>query len=89
MHSKIPDLGVVEVSDGIQSRHDLGGGRVCIIMPTILKDGSILLSMRIEESGELRASPRVQTKNDMPVSISIGEAGGEEIGVALTPRLKK
>src|ERR1019366_9672563 len=66
-HPKVQDLGVVEVSDGIQTRHDLGGGRVCIITPTVQKDGSVLLSMSIEEAGKVLASPRAQTKSDMPV----------------------
>src|ERR1035438_10324082 len=72
-HPKVYDLGVVEVSDGIQSRHDLGGGRVCIITPAIQKDGSVFLSMSVEESGKVLASPRAQTKSDVPVVISIGD----------------
>jgi hypothetical protein len=83
-HPKVQDLGVVEVSDGIQTRHDIGGGRVCIITPTIQKDGSILLSMRIEEGGKVLASPRAQTKTDMPVHFSVGD-----IGVGLTPHIKQ
>ena len=63
---KVYDLGVVEVSDGIQSRHDLGGGRVCIITPAIQKDGSVLLSMRIEASGKLMQQMRAQTRSGMP-----------------------
>ena len=81
---KVQDLGVVEVSDGIQSRHDLGGGRVCIITPAIQKDGSVLLSMSLEESGKVLALPRAQTKSDMPVQISVGD-----IGVGLTPHIKQ
>ena len=80
---KVQDLGVVEVSDGIQSRHDLGGGRVCIITPAIQKDGSVLLSMSVEESGKVLASPRAQTRSDMPVQISVGD-----IGIRLTPHIK-
>ena len=82
-HPKVYDLGVVEVSDGIQSRHDLGGGRVCIITPAIQKDGSVLLSMSVEESGNVLASPRAQTRSDMPVQISVGD-----IGIGLTPHIK-
>jgi hypothetical protein len=74
----------VEVSDGISSRHDLGDGRVCIIKPTILKGGSVLLEMRIEESGKLLASPRAQTKSDQPVLFSVGD-----VGVKLTPHIKQ
>src|ERR1035437_6724078 len=51
--SKVTALGVVEVSDGVQSRHDLGGGRVCLITPAIRKDGSIFLALQIEEAGKV------------------------------------
>src|SRR5438045_2433785 len=81
-HPKVQDLGVVEVSDGIKTRHDLDGGRVCIITPTVQKDGSVLLSMSIEEAGKVLATPKAQTKSDMPVQISIGD-----IGVGLTPHI--
>jgi hypothetical protein len=40
---KVTDLGIVEVSDGETSRHDLGGGRVCVINSTILKDPRITI----------------------------------------------
>ena len=83
-YPKDHDLGVVEVSDGIQSRHDLGGGRVCIITPAIQKDGSVLLSMSVEESGKVLASPKAQTRPDVPVAISIGD-----ISFGLTPHIKQ
>jgi|688.fasta_scaffold793268_1 hypothetical protein len=81
---KVQDLGVVEVSDGVQSRHDLGGGRVCIITPAIQKDGSVLLSMSIEESGKVLAKPRAQTGSGVPFQISVGD-----IGIGMTPVIKK
>ena len=81
---KVTNLGVVEVSDGIKSLHDLGVGRVCIITPTIQKGGSVLLIMRIEESGKLLASPRVQALSDQAVEVSVGD-----IGVGLTPHIKQ
>ena len=81
---KVQDLGVVEVSDGVQTRHDLGGGRVCIITPTIQKDGSILLSMRVEESGKLLQQMRAQTKPDVPFRISVGD-----INIGMNPRIKQ
>ena len=81
---KVYDLGVVEVSDGIQSRHDLGGGRVCIITPTIQKDGSVLLSMRIEESGKLLQLLRAQTRSDIPFQMSVGD-----INIGMKPHIKQ
>ena len=81
---KVHDLGVVEVSDGVQSRHDLGGGRVCIITPAIQKDGSVLLSMRVEKSGKLLQQMRAQTKSDVPFQITSGD-----IGIGMNPRIKQ
>jgi hypothetical protein len=80
---KVQDLGVVEVSDGVQSRHDLGGGRICIVTPAVQKDGSVLLSMSIEESGKVLARPRAQTRSGVPFQISAGD-----IGIGMTPVIK-
>jgi hypothetical protein len=82
-HPKVQDLGVVEVSDGIQSRHDLGGGRVCLITPALQRDGSVLLSIRVEESGKVLAMPRIQTKPDQAVMFADGD-----MGISLTPHIK-
>jgi hypothetical protein len=83
-HPKVYDLGVVEVSDGIQSRHDLGDGRVCIITPAVQKDGSVLLSMQIEESGRLLQQMRAQTRSDMPFSMSVGD-----LSIGMNPHIKQ
>jgi hypothetical protein len=82
-HPKVQNLGVVEVSDGIQSQHGLGGGRICIVTPTMLKDGNVLLDLRIEEAGNLLSAPRIITKPDQAVEISVGD-----IGVGFTPHIK-
>jgi hypothetical protein len=79
-----PDLGVIEVSDGVQSQHDMGGGRVCIIRPAIQTDGSIMLALRIEEGGKVLATARAQTSPDRAVEIAVGD-----IGVMFTPHVKK
>jgi len=76
-------LGVVEVSDGIQSRHDLGGGRICLVTPTVQKDGSLLLALRIEAAGKLLSEPKVITKPDRAFEVSVGD-----VGVGFTPHLK-
>ena len=83
-YPKVPNLGVVEVSDGITSRHDLGGDRVCIVTPTVQKDGSLLLALRIEEAGKLLAAPRVQTMSDRPFEVTVGD-----ISIGFTPHLKQ
>ena len=83
-HQKVLDFGVVEVSDGVQSRHDLGGGRVCIITPTIQKDGSVLLSCRVEESGKFLTSLGIKTLSDHSVTVSV-----KDISFGLTPHIKQ
>ena len=83
-HPKVQDLGVVEVSNGIQTRHDLGGGRVCIVTPAIQKDGSVLVAMSIEQDGKVLAKPRALTGSGVPFNISVGD-----IGIGMTPVIKK
>ena len=78
------NLGVVEVSDGTPIRHDFGGGRVCTITPTILTNGDIGMECKIEESGKVVASPRMEAKPGVPVMCS-----GGGISIELTPRIKK
>ena len=80
---KVYNLGVVEISDGIVSRHDLGDGRVCIVTPTIQKDGSLLLALRIEQDGKLLSSPSVRTKPNQGFEFTVGD-----VGVGFTPHLK-
>ncbi len=82
-NQNILDLGVVEVSDGVQIQRDLGGGRVCSITPAIQKDGSVLLSLKIMQDGKLLASPRIQTSSDRAAVMTIGD-----IRIGVTPHIK-
>ena len=77
------DLGVVDVSDGVQIQRDLGGGRVCTIMPTFQKDSSVLMSLKLTQDGRLLASPRIQTGSDRPVVMTIGD-----ISIDVTPHFR-
>jgi hypothetical protein len=83
-NQKVTNLGIIEVSDGVQSRYDLGGGRVCVITPAIQKDGNILLSMRVEESGKLLQQMRAQTRSDIGFQMTVGD-----ISIGMTPHLKQ
>jgi hypothetical protein len=76
-------LGVVEVSDGVQIQRDLGGGRVCTIMPTIQKDGSVLMSLKLTQAGKLLASPRIQIGSDQKAVMTMGD-----ISIDVTPHIK-
>jgi len=80
----VKDFGVVEVTNGVQSRYEMGGGRVCFLTPTLQKDGSLLLSMTVEESGKVLSRPRVVTQSGMAFQISVGD-----IGIGMTPVIKK
>jgi hypothetical protein len=79
----VSDLGVVEVSDGVQIQRDLVGGRVCTITPAIQKDGSVLLNLKITQDGKLLAAPRIQTAPDRAAIVAVGD-----ISIGLTPHIK-
>jgi hypothetical protein len=81
---KLQNLGIVEISDGVASRLNMGNGKVCIINPSIQKDSTVLLDMRIEESGKILSKPRVQTTLGQSVAISVGD-----IGVEFKPTIKQ
>jgi len=80
------NLGFIEVSDGIQSRHDLGDGKACIITPTIQNDSIVVLEAQFEESGKLLALPKqgVQTVSGRPATFFDGT-----ISFELTPHIKQ
>lgn len=80
---KTADWGVIEVSDGLVTLHELEGGKTCRMTSTFQKDGTVVLAMRIEENGKLVSAPRVQTAFDLPVMISVGDTA-----VKFTPRKK-
>lgn len=78
------ELGVVEVSDGVQVQRDLGGGRICTIMPAIQKDGSVLMTLKLTQAGKpLLTAPRIQTGSDQRAMMTIGD-----INIDVTPHIK-
>ena len=84
MAAKVQNLGVIEVCDGMPSRHVLSDDKVCIINPAVQKDGTVLLDMRIERSGKVLSAPRVQTTAGQSVGVSVGD-----IAVEFTPSVKR
>ena len=87
---QVPELGVVEVTDGVTSRHDLGLGRVCVLKPTVNKDGSVLLAMTIEETDSAGGTRTLAHLNlnaitfpDRAVEVADGA-----VGIGLTPHIK-
>jgi hypothetical protein len=86
---KVSDLGVVEVSDGVTSRHDLGNGRVCVIKPTIKTDGTVLLAMTIEETDSNGADRVLSHLNALTFPDRSVEVSDNGVGVGLTPHIKQ
>lgn len=82
---KTYDLGVVDVSDGIQTTNDLGDGRVCVITPAFQKDGGIKLNMRLEESGRLLDKFQAQfTGHCTGITMRDGD-----FSISISPRVKQ
>ncbi len=77
-------LGVVEISNGVQIQRDLGGKRVCQIMPLVRKDGSVLLNLKLMRDGKLLASPSIQTVSGREVMMTIGN-----VSINMTPHVKQ
>lgn len=81
---KFVSLGVVELSSGMPSRHDLGGGTVCVITVEPLGPGNVELSAILEKSGQKVASTRaLPVMTDHPLEISFGDTR-----VGLVPHMK-
>jgi hypothetical protein len=83
-HAKQTDLGVIQVSDGETTRHDLGNGQICTITPTVSSNGTIVLQMEVKRDGQLLSRPRIQTTSGVAVAIEFGE-----VNIALTPILNQ
>ena len=88
LNNKIYNLGIIEISDGITSRHELGEGRVCVIKPTVKQDGSVLLAITIEEinyRNHARTLTHLNVSTFPDRSVEIEE---NHFGVSLTPHIK-
>ncbi len=82
--AKSVNLGIVELSDGVASRHDLGGGSVCVLTARAMDATTIELIAVLEQSGEKAASSRrAPTILNQPLVISLGGTT-----VQVTPRMK-
>jgi hypothetical protein len=82
------NLGVVEVSDGVPSIHNIGDGKVCIVVPTIQKDGSVKIDITVEpkigSTGKSYAMLGLEALPDQSMSVST-----DVMAVSLTPHVKK
>jgi hypothetical protein len=88
-HAKYTDLGLIEVVNGKQSRHDMGDGKIFVIDPFILSGQRIALIMAIQEHDtngavHLTSCPNIQASSDKVVKFAVGD-----IGVEFTPHIKQ
>ena len=74
---KVMDLGVVEFSNGTPVRHILDGGKVCVIVPTVITNGSmrfVMLATTIEQPGSTKlACPKVVAPAGQRVEVRVGD----------------
>ena len=72
------DLGMLELSEGTAARFDLGGGTNCVVTPTALSDGNVLMRIKAEvtnadgTASEL-ATSRITARPGQHCSISVGD----------------
>ena len=85
---KLADLGVVEMSDGLPIYHDLGGGKTCIITPTIITNG-IRLAFVIEKTNsdgvvQTLATPVMERTGIGRMEVTVGD-----VDIRVTPKIKQ
>jgi len=85
---KLTNLGVVEMSDGLPIHRDLGGGKACVITPTVIT-GGIRLAFAIEETNsagvvQTLASPVMERTSVGPMEVIVGD-----IAIRVTPKVKQ
>jgi len=57
----INDLGIIDVTSGKPSSHALAGGRVCIVTPTVLPNGSVSLKTMVDDTDGARKTLTIET----------------------------
>jgi RNA polymerase sigma factor (sigma-70 family) len=95
---KVTDLGVVEISDGTQIRRDLGGGKACIITPTVTvatnkaaQVGSVTLvkmRMTIEQPDSNGTVQKIDCPSVQAIAGNWAEWQVGDIHIRITPQIK-
>ena len=76
--ANVTDLGMVELSDGIAVRFDLGAGTNCVVTPKVLSDGNAQMEITVEvtnadgTASQLGQS-RLTARPGQQCSISVGD----------------
>jgi RNA polymerase sigma factor (sigma-70 family) len=82
------DLGMVELTNGIPARFDLGGGTNCVVVPRALPDGSILMEIKTEVTNTDGTASELDTSR---LTAPPGQYGSISVGdrqIALRAKLK-
>jgi hypothetical protein len=82
------DLGEVELTASTPKRVSLAAGKECIIIPTVLADGSIQMDLPVESKA---ADGKIQRSGRSRLTQRAGQQCGITVGgmmVSLTPKLK-
>lgn len=82
------DLGLIELSDGIAVRFDLGAGTNCVVTPKVLSDGNAEMQISLETTNadgttSLLGQSYLTARPGQHCSISVGDRM-----IALAPKLK-
>jgi hypothetical protein len=85
---KLTDLGVVEMSDGLPIHRDLGGGKACVITPTVITGGIRLAFVIVETNSagvvQTLASPVMERTSVGPMEVIAGD-----VAIRMTPKVKQ
>jgi len=72
------DLGEVEIADREPVRFDLGAGQTCVVTPTVLADGNVLMEIAVEATAadgtaEKLGQSRLTARPGQQCAISVGD----------------
>ena len=72
------DLGEVEIADREPVRFDLGAGQTCVVTPTLLTDGNVLMEIAVEGTAadgtaEKLGQSRLTARPGQQCAISVGD----------------
>jgi hypothetical protein len=82
------DLGLIELSDGVTVRFDMGAGTNCVVMPKVLADGNAEMQISVEVTNadgttSLLGQSSLTARPGQRCSITVGDRW-----IALAPKLK-
>ena len=68
---------MVEISNGVSTRHDLGGGKCLVVVPEVFTNGRVRLALTVEEQDSKgiiqKSEAQVQTSPDIITHFSLAD----------------